>query len=245
MRNEDPFLDREFSERAKRLPLHRRYDPSHPHAYWRMKSQVIRLMQPGALAALPTAEQIFSRAIVDRVDPAELEAKALLDHGILSHSALRGDLDPMVATRIVEVEQWLSRPSSAGTTSSTELPVPRRTGCTGGRCTESRRRTETHSVCRIPSDQDRCGAMDEELKAGRVTFRQLWRWTRGSRRMLLIALLCALAGAGPGLAQPLIVNRTIEAATAAASPSTGVTSTPGIPSPSGGLASAWSNSTRR
>ncbi|MFD3974791.1 ABC transporter ATP-binding protein [Streptomyces cyaneofuscatus] len=55
--------------------------------------------------------------------------------------------------------------------------------------------------------------MDEEPKAGRVTFRQLWSWTRGSRRMLLIALLCALAGAGLGLAQPLIVNRTIEAAT--------------------------------
>ncbi|WP_433401877.1 ABC transporter ATP-binding protein [Streptomyces sp. CA-146814] len=55
--------------------------------------------------------------------------------------------------------------------------------------------------------------MDEELKAGRVTFRQLWTWTRGSRRMLLVALLCALAGAGLGLAQPLIVNRTIEAAT--------------------------------
>ncbi|WP_433401879.1 asparagine synthase-related protein [Streptomyces sp. CA-146814] len=108
MRNEDPFLDREFSERAKRLPLHRRYDPSHPHAYWRMKSQVIRLMPPGTLAVLPTAKQIFSRAIVDRVDPAELEAKTLLDHGILSHSALRGGLDPMVATRIVEVEQWLS-----------------------------------------------------------------------------------------------------------------------------------------
>ncbi|MEU1372348.1 ABC transporter ATP-binding protein [Streptomyces triculaminicus] len=56
--------------------------------------------------------------------------------------------------------------------------------------------------------------MDETSKVSRVTFRTLLAWTRGSRRRLLFALLCALAGSGLGLAQPLIVNRTIEAATA-------------------------------
>ncbi|MEU1372347.1 asparagine synthase-related protein [Streptomyces triculaminicus] len=114
VRNEDPFLDPEFVERAKRLPLHRRYDPSYPHPYWRMKSQVIKLMPPGALAYLPTAKQIFSRAIVSRVDPAELSAKYLLESGILSARALSGDLDPMVATRIVEVEQWLATAMELG-----------------------------------------------------------------------------------------------------------------------------------
>lgn len=114
VRNEDPFLDPEFVERAKRLPLHRRYDPSYPHPYWRMKSQVIKLMPPGALAHLPTAKQIFSRAIVSRVDPAELSAKYLLESGILSARALSGDLDPMVATRIVEVEQWLATAMELG-----------------------------------------------------------------------------------------------------------------------------------
>ncbi|MFJ9621212.1 asparagine synthase-related protein [Streptomyces sp. NPDC101181] len=108
MRNEDPFLDAEFTERAKLLPLHRRYEPDHPYPYWRMKSQVIALMPPGTRACLPTAKQIFSRAIVDRVNPAELDARNLLESGILSPGALRGNLDPMVATRVVEVEQWLS-----------------------------------------------------------------------------------------------------------------------------------------
>ncbi|AZS73294.1 hypothetical protein DDE74_22180 [Streptomyces lydicus] len=108
IRNEDPFLDDEFVERAKRLPLHRRYDARFPHPYWRMKSQVIKLMPPGALPHLPTAKQIFSRAIVSRVDPAALAAEHLLDTGILGARALCGDLDPMVATRIAEVEQWLS-----------------------------------------------------------------------------------------------------------------------------------------
>ncbi|MFJ9621211.1 ABC transporter ATP-binding protein [Streptomyces sp. NPDC101181] len=55
--------------------------------------------------------------------------------------------------------------------------------------------------------------MDEELETRRGTLRQLWSWTRGSRRALLTALGCALTGAALGLAQPLLVNSTIEAAT--------------------------------
>ncbi|MEJ8641715.1 ABC transporter ATP-binding protein [Streptomyces sp. MS1.HAVA.3] len=56
--------------------------------------------------------------------------------------------------------------------------------------------------------------MEETVTADRVNLRSLWIWTRGSRGRLLCALLGALAGAGLGLAQPLIVNRTIEDATA-------------------------------
>ncbi|MER7998187.1 asparagine synthase-related protein [Streptomyces sp. NPDC095613] len=108
VRNEDPFLEPRFVDRAKRLPLHRRYDARHPHPYWRMKSQVVKLVPTTALARLPTAKQIFSRAIVSRVDPAGPVAENLNDNGMLSPRAHSPDLDPMVATRILEVEQWLS-----------------------------------------------------------------------------------------------------------------------------------------
>ncbi|MER7998188.1 ABC transporter ATP-binding protein [Streptomyces sp. NPDC095613] len=56
--------------------------------------------------------------------------------------------------------------------------------------------------------------MNDTAETGRATFSHLVTWTRGSRRRLLFALVCALAGAGLGLAQPLIVDRTIEKATA-------------------------------
>ncbi|MFC7329951.1 hypothetical protein [Marinactinospora rubrisoli] len=108
LRTEDPFLDPEFVEQAKRLPLHRRYDSRQPHPYWRCKSQVVRLMPCSALPYLPTTRQIFGRAIVSRVNLPELNAPHLLTAGILSDQALSEDLDPMVATRILEVELWLA-----------------------------------------------------------------------------------------------------------------------------------------
>ncbi|MFC7329952.1 ABC transporter ATP-binding protein [Marinactinospora rubrisoli] len=56
--------------------------------------------------------------------------------------------------------------------------------------------------------------MNETTTTGRVTLRDLLVWTRGSRLRLLGALICALAAAGLGLAQPMIVSRTIDTATA-------------------------------
>ncbi|MGH3873604.1 MAG: asparagine synthase-related protein [Pseudonocardiaceae bacterium] len=112
--NEDPFLDEVFVEAAKRLPVHRRYDERYPHAYWRMKAQVIKLMPPGALPFLPTAKQIYRRAIVSRVDARTWSADCLMSSGILSERALCGDLDPMAATRVLEIETWLAEALDMG-----------------------------------------------------------------------------------------------------------------------------------
>ncbi len=114
VRAEDPFLEPGFVADARRLPLHMRYDPGYPCAYWRRKSQVVKLLPAEAVPYLPTEKQIFSRAILDRVDTEVLAADTLVDSGILDAGALRKEIDPMVATRIMEVELWLAEAIDLG-----------------------------------------------------------------------------------------------------------------------------------
>lgn len=108
LRKEDPFLDDEFVRRAIRLPLSRRYDPGHPHSYWRGKSQVIKLLPEGLLPFLPTGKQIFSKAILGRIGSQEVEPVNLIDAGLIRRKFDSSELDPIITARIIEVEQWLT-----------------------------------------------------------------------------------------------------------------------------------------
>lgn len=114
LRKEDPFLDAEFLRQAIRLPLSRRYDPRYPHSYWRGKSQVIKLIPEGLLPFLPTGKQIFSRAILDQIGSRAFEPVTLIDAGLLRKGIDSTELDPIIAARIIEVEQWLAEALERG-----------------------------------------------------------------------------------------------------------------------------------
>ncbi|WP_280294996.1 asparagine synthase-related protein [Nocardia abscessus] len=109
-----PYLDTTFLEYAKRLPLDQRYDHRYRHTYWRMKSQVMKLMPKGAIGYLPTRKQIFRNAIGSQLRSEALPAKHLLENGIVEKSVIEGDLDIGVTLRIAEVERWLAEALERG-----------------------------------------------------------------------------------------------------------------------------------
>ncbi|UFS98270.1 asparagine synthase-related protein [Nocardia huaxiensis] len=109
----DPFLDPEFVERAMRLPLRRRYDPACPHRYWRRKSQVLKLIPARLRPSLPTTKQIFSRAILNRIDR-PFVAENLIESGILEPDHSKRASNALIALRVMEVEQWLTEALERG-----------------------------------------------------------------------------------------------------------------------------------
>ncbi|WP_433269489.1 asparagine synthase-related protein [Actinosynnema sp. CS-041913] len=102
----DTFLDREFLEAACRLPLERRHDAGYPHAYWREKAQVLRLLPTAALPLLPRRKQVFHTELTS-LSAERLDAPCLEEAGILRRAALAREDDILVRDRIRAVESWL------------------------------------------------------------------------------------------------------------------------------------------
>ncbi|WP_459959219.1 asparagine synthase-related protein [Nocardia sp. IFM 10818] len=109
----DPFLDPEFIDRARRLPLDRRYDPAYPHRYWRRKSQVLELIPPRIRPRLPTAKQIFSRAVLSRIER-PFVPENLIESGILEPDYPKRESNALITLRVMEVEQWLTEALERG-----------------------------------------------------------------------------------------------------------------------------------
>jgi hypothetical protein len=107
-----PFLHEVFVTASLALPIGDRYHAGLPSAYLRCKAQVVRLLPPRALPALPQRKQYFvgtlaSEAAVGRRAPLCVEA------GLLNPVALEAETDPAALLVVAALERWLAGANKA------------------------------------------------------------------------------------------------------------------------------------
>lgn len=108
-----PFLHPRFVASALALPLHQRYDPTLSTAYLRCKAQVVGLIPPRLLPALPTHKQYYVSAISESCGHPH-EARRCVEIGLIEPTRLAGDTEVQVRLMVGAVEEWLEGAEAIG-----------------------------------------------------------------------------------------------------------------------------------
>ncbi|MEW1721200.1 asparagine synthase-related protein [Streptomyces sp. NPDC093109] len=101
-----PFLAEPFLSAALAMPVGDRYHPRLPSAYLRCKAQVVRLLPPYALAALPRRKQYFTTALAGQSATGQT-APVCVAAGLIDADALTAERDPAVLLVVAALEHWL------------------------------------------------------------------------------------------------------------------------------------------